>query len=320
MTHKRSSVMLVVVAGLLALGGGAAFSSTTLASPTISSGPSTASSSRAATFAFTGPSGSTLRCGLDGAALTACSSPWTYNSLTEGAHSFSVAALKSGQQSPTTTYNWSVDTVAPPAPTLTTKPPDPTSTATNDFAWTSAESGVTSQCSVENGAWFACSSPYRWVIDTSNSGQHQFAVRSSDAAGNTSPATAYRFQYQKGLPTSGVPFQITGSVSPLAIGIWQTIALKITNPNPVTIFVSALRVDVAADSTPTGCAAAGNLELEQSNISTTTTLSVPANSSITLPAPGITAPRIRLRNLPTVNQDVCKNKSFVLSYSGTATN
>src|SRR5207247_2530115 len=87
---------------------------------------------------------------------------------------------------PTPLWTWRVDTVAPVAPTLTTKPSDPTSTATNDFAWTSSESGVTSECSLENGAWFTCTSPYRWVIDTGNYGQHQFSVRSRDTAGNTS--------------------------------------------------------------------------------------------------------------------------------------
>jgi hypothetical protein len=29
---------------------------------------------------------------------------------------------------------------------------------------------------------------------------------------------------------------------------------------------------------------------------------------------------MRLKNLPTVDQDVCKNKSFSLTYTGTATN
>ena len=88
----------------------------------------------------------------------------------------------------------------------------------------------------------------------------------------------------------------------------------------MTIFVSALTVSVAADSTPSGCASSTNIELQQSNITTTATVSVPAGQSVTLPVQGAVAPQIRLKNLPTVNQDVCKGKSFTLSYSGTATN
>lgn len=406
MTHKRLIAVLVALVGLLsAVGVGAAFSKTSLAPPTITSAPSSSTTSRSATFAFTGPSGATFKCGLDGAATTPCTSPRTYTSLTDGAHLFKVVSVKSGEESAATTFGWTVDTVAPaaptitsgpaalvgstsatftysgpeanlryvcsldgaafvtctsptvysglgqgehmfavravdaaantgattsrvwrvdtvapPAPALTTKPSDPTSTATNDFAWTSAESGATSECSLENGAWFACTSPYRWVINTDNGGQHQFGVRARDAAGNASDARQYTFKYEKALASSGVPFQITGSVSALMIGEWQSIGVRVTNPNPVAIFVSALQVDAAADSTPAGCPSAQNLELGQSNISTTNTLIVPANGSVVLPAQEVTAPRIRLRNLPTVNQDVCKGKSFALSYSGTATN
>jgi len=276
-----------------------------------------------ASFTYSGPEAN-LRytCSLDGSAYAACSSPTSYGGLAQGQHTFAVRAIDAAGNTgdPTSLWTWRVDTVAPAAPTLMTKPSDPTSTATNDFAWTSSESGVTSECSLENGSWFSCTSPYRWVIDTGNYGQHQFSVRSRDAAGNTSSATPYIFKYEKGLPSSGVPFQITGSVSALQIGIWQSIAVRVTNPNPVAIYVASLQVTAAPDSTPSGCGTAANLELEQSNISAANTLIVPHNGSLVLPAQGVTAPRIRLKDLPTVNQDVCKGKSFTLSYSGTATN
>ncbi|RNM17304.1 hypothetical protein [Nocardioides pocheonensis] len=406
MTNKRLIVVLVVAVGMLgALGVTAAFSKASLASPTITSGPAAATTSRTATFAFTGPSGATFKCGLDGAATVTCASPQTYSSLADGSHVFNVVSVKAGETSAPTSFGWTVDnvapaqptitsapaalassssalfsfsgpeaglryscsldgaayapctsptsysslaqgnhtfavratdaagnvgnpaasswrvdTIAPPAPSLTTKPSNPTTNATNDFAWTVAESGATSECSLENGAWSPCTSPYRWVIGTNNYGQHQFAVRSRDAAGNTSAATQYTFKYEKGLPSSGVPFQISGSVSALVIGVWKTIAVTVTNPNSVPIYVSALQVTAAPDSTPSGCLTAPNLEFEQSNISGSNTLIVPANGSVTLPAQGVSAPQMRLKDLPTVNQDVCKNKSFALSYSGTATN
>ena len=77
---------------------------------------------------------------------------------------------------------------------------------------------------------------------------------------------------------------------------------------------------VAPDSTPGGCASTSNLELQPSNISSTQVVAVPAGGSVVLPTQGATAPQIRLKNLPTVNQDVCKNKTFTLTYSGTANN
>jgi len=275
--------------------------------PTITSQPAALANSSSASFSFSGPEAN-LRyaCSLDGAAYTTCTSPASYSNLAQGTHNFGVRATDAaGNAGSPTTATWRVDTVAPPAPALTTKPTNPTTNATNDFAWTIAESGTTSECSLENGAWGPCSSPYRWVIGTSNYGQHQFAVRSKDAAGNVSPATQYTFKYEKGLPSSGVPFTINGSVSGLYLGVWKTIAVTVTNPNSVPIYVSALQVTAAADSTPSGCSSSANLEIQQANISATNTLIVPANGSVALPAQGVTAPQIRLKNLPTVNQDVC---------------
>lgn len=321
--RRRSRVALgVVVAVVAALAGvQAAFSAASVGQPTLTSTPPAVSSSRTATFTFTGPAKATFKCQLDGKGFLACTSPVTYASLADGQHQFQVTSVMNGVQSEPKPYVWTVDTVAPAAPTLTAKPNDPTSNATNDFAWAaSTEPGLISECSLENASWFACTSPYRWVIGTSNYGQHQFAVRFRDAAGNTSFPAQYRFKYEKGLPTSGVPFRISGSVSDLTIGIPQFVRVTVTNPNPVTIFVSALRVEVAPDSASSSCSAADNIQLDQSNVSVTNTLTVPANSSVVLPASGVSAPRIKLIDLPTVNQEACKGASFTLTYSGTATN
>ncbi len=289
--------------------------------PVLTAKPSNPSATANPSFAFTDTeSGVTFRCSLDGAAFAACTSPKAFSGLAQGAHSFALTAVDAaGNVSGATTFAWTVDTVAPTAPTLTTKPTNPTSNATNTFAWTAAEGGLTFQCALENGSWFACTTPYTWVIDTDNYGQHQFGVRGIDAAGNASAATYYAFKYEKGLPMSGVPFQISGSVTGLTLGTWAPISVTVTNPNPVTIFVTALTVGVNTSADPAGCASGTNLELQQSNISPSLVLAVPANGSVTLPAQGVTRPQVRLRNL-LVNQDACKGKSFALTYTGTANN
>ena len=290
--------------------------------PSITAKPAILSNATSPSFSFSDTeSGVTFRCQLDGSAYAACTSPLSYSGVAQGGHTFAVQAVDAaGNTSPSTTWAWSIDSIAPSAPVLTTKPTDPTFNATNTFAWTPSESGLTFQCSLENGAWVTCSTPYTWVIVTSNYGQHQFAVRAIDAAGNISAGTIYSFKYEKNLPTSGLPFQISGSVSGLTLGTYKPIFVTITNPNSVTIFVSALNVAVATDSSPSGCTSSDNVDLLQSNVSTSLTVAVPANGSVSLPAQGAAAPQIRLRNLPTVNQDVCKGKSFALTYSGTATN
>jgi len=212
-----------------------------------------------------------------------------------------------------------LDTVPPPAPVLTTKPDNPTFNATNTFAWPLSETGLSFQCSLENGAWFDCPTPYTYFIVTSNYGQHQFAVRAVDAAGNISAATSYTFKYEKKLPTSGVPFTITGSVSGLSIGVWKPIAVTISNPNNVTIFVSVLTVTLGTSSHPTTCPSSANVELWQSDVSTANTVAVLAYGTVVLPAQKASAPQIRLMNLST-NQDACKDTTFGLTYTGTATN
>ncbi|MGD0861558.1 MAG: hypothetical protein ABSA21_02205 [Candidatus Limnocylindrales bacterium] len=122
-----------------------------------------------------------------------------------------------------------------------------------------------------------------------------------------------------GIPQAGgSDFKITGSgVRNLVPGVTKTIALTLTNPNGIPIYVTALTVTVSAGSTPPGCASEGNLRITQSNASGADPIAIPANGSVTLTSPP-RAPRITLLNLPAVNQDACKNKTFVLTYSGSA--
>jgi hypothetical protein len=115
----------------------------------------------------------------------------------------------------------------------------------------------------------------------------------------------------------GAGFTISGGVGDLMPGVATAIRLTLTNPNGVPIFVTALTVTIAADSTPAGCSSANNVQLTQSNASSADPITVPARGSVTLTS-APRAPKITLRNLPGVNQDVCKNKSFALAYSGSA--
>lgn len=288
--------------------------------PSITAKPSALSNTTSPSFSFSdSESGAVFLCKIDTGATAVCTSPRSYSGLAQGAHNFGVQARDAaGNLSPTTSWAWSIDSLRPPAPVFTQKPSDPTPNTTNVFAWSEAESGTSSQCEIENGSWFACSTPYTYVIADQNNQQHQFGVRALDATGNVSGGTYYQYKYVRS--TSAVPFQITGSVSGLSLGVFKPIAITITNPNSAVIYVSALNVAIAADSTPNGCISSVNVELMQSNISTTRLVAVPAYGSVVLPTATVTAPQIRLKNLPTVNQDLCKGKSFALTYSGTAHN
>jgi hypothetical protein len=115
----------------------------------------------------------------------------------------------------------------------------------------------------------------------------------------------------------GSSFNIAGGVGNLMPGVDTAIRLTLTNPNGVPIYVTTLTVTIAADSTPAGCSSANNVQLTQSNASSADPITVPAKGSVTLTS-APRAPKIVLLNLPGVNQDVCKNKSFALTYSGSA--
>jgi len=90
----------------------------------ITSGPTGTVNATTATFAFTSTvGGSTFSCTLDGGVATPCTSPASYASLSEGPHTFTVAASANGQTDPTPASRaWTIDLTAPTI--LSTTPVD----------------------------------------------------------------------------------------------------------------------------------------------------------------------------------------------------
>ncbi len=211
-----------------------------------------------------------------------------------------------------------MDTVAPTTPVFSQKPPNPNGTATSTFAWSSSDpapaSGVAGyQCSKENGAFVTCSSPLTYAVQTTSNGEHQFAVRAIDQAGNVSAVATYKWKVASGSPQS---FTIAGSVSGLTPGVWLAIPVTVTNPNADTLYVTGSTV--TASGSPGGCASTTNLEIQASPASATNRFAVPANAT-NYAVPPAFRPRIRLKNTPS-NQENCKNQTFSLSYAGSGTN
>ncbi|MDX6591205.1 MAG: hypothetical protein QOJ13_401 [Gaiellales bacterium] len=89
----------------------------------------------------------------------------------------------------------STDATGPPAPTLTSTPPNPTTATSATFGFTDAQSGVTFDCRVDGAAPSSCTSPtsYTGLAPTT----HTFAVRATDpASGLTSAATQFTWTVQ----------------------------------------------------------------------------------------------------------------------------
>lgn len=117
--------------------------------------------------------------------------------------------------------------------------------------------------------------------------------------------------------TSDADFTISGNVGGLEPGLILPVRLTLTNPNSTRIYVTRLTISMSAGSTPPGCSRDGNFEIIQSDASSSNPISVPAKGKVTLTS-GPRAPQISFLNLPLVNQDVCKGKSFVLTFTGSA--
>lgn len=179
------------------------------------------------------------------------------------------------------------------------------------FAFKPPRGNPSVECRLDRGAWKPCRSPLR--LQGIGLGRHSFSARAVDAAsGRRGPASRYRWQRVEAKPFAIEP-QITslGALYPGAPA--QPLPVVLSNPNPVPIFVTALRVGVSSD--PPGCDGAANLELIPASASLKRPLPLPARGSLSLPTATALAPAIALRDLP-VNQDACQGTRFPLAFSG----
>lgn len=178
------------------IGAGTPTPTPTAPDTTITSQPANPSSSASAQFSFTSTSASaTFACSLDSAPFTNCTSPASYTGLADGAHTFQVRASdQNGVDQTPASYTWTVSIAPPPgdttAPetTITSGPPASTTSTSASFAFSSNEANSTFQCSLDNAARSACTSPQDYTGLAV--GSHTFNVWATDAAGNTDATAA----------------------------------------------------------------------------------------------------------------------------------
>jgi hypothetical protein len=199
-----------------------------------------------------------------------------------------------------------------PKPKINDRPAPQSPSTTASFSFTARTPAPQFECRLDRARWRACRPPagFRGLAV----GRHKFSVRAVDRQGRHGTMAKVRWtvlaakDFSIAPDLSGLSALYPGA-SPIAL------PLTVSNPNPAPILVTGLRVSVAAD--PPGCAGADNLALGQSSASSSSPLEVPAGGSVRLPARGVSAPTIQLRDLP-VNQDACKNARFPLEFTGIA--
>lgn len=200
----------------------------------------------------------------------------------------------------------------PSRPRITRYPAKSTLSTWVSFRYAHRQAGVDFQCKLDAAGWKRCGRTrvaYRGLAV----GPHRFLVRAEVDGARSRPA---RYAWTQAQPKG---FSIEPELSALARlfpgATPVAVPVVLTNPNSAPIRVTALKVAVAAD--PAGCPSAENLELIQSSASESKPVNIPAGGSVRLPAPGVSAPSIALRNLP-ANQDACQGAQFPLAFSGDA--
>jgi putative glycosyl hydrolase/Big-like domain-containing protein len=142
----------------------------------------------------TSPGGTVFVCHYDTAPFISCPTTYTRtSSLTNGAHTFYARAVDAaGNESQIKTRSFTVDTI-PPQTTITGGPSGPTADHTPTFTFSSSQANSTFQCRFDAQPFAACSGPGASHTPTTplSTGNHTFAVRARDRAGNldASPAT-----------------------------------------------------------------------------------------------------------------------------------
>jgi large repetitive protein len=176
---------------------------------TITDGPPDPTNATTATLTFSADeAGATFLCKLDGGSFDGCSSPKSYTGLSQGGHTFAVKAVdQAGNESAVATRTWTVDTTAPPTPTIVSGPSGTVSEVDATFTFSDTEAGVAFFCQLDGGGFSPCTSPAAYT--GLGAGSHTFQVRARDTAGNDSAAAARTWTIDTGGPT----VTITGSPS-----------------------------------------------------------------------------------------------------------
>jgi hypothetical protein len=136
MRSAKAAGLAVLLSALVAatIVGVNAFAASGPPNPTVS-GPANPTNQTSATFTFSSSGAASYQCGLDGSALTTCTSPKGYSSLAQGSHTFQVRALDSkGKASGTVSYTWVIDTSHPTLSSI--KRADPNPTKASSLHWT----------------------------------------------------------------------------------------------------------------------------------------------------------------------------------------
>ena len=142
------------------------------------------------TFTFSSVGATRFECHVDAGVFSPCASGDAFGPLANGLHTFFVRAFDAaGNASGAASFQWTINALLPPVPTISAHP-SLVVTSTTTFAFSSA--GATRfECHVDTAPFSSCVSgdSFGPLAD----GSHTFFVRAFDAAGNVSPAASLQW-------------------------------------------------------------------------------------------------------------------------------
>jgi hypothetical protein len=170
--------------------------------PTVAIGqtPSNPSNSRSATFSFTVSEGLGALCRLDSGPFAPCGSPIRYDNLSDGPHTFTVAASDAAGNTGQDAHTWTVETGSPAA-AVSSGPAPLTNSRSATFVFAANEPS-SFECQLDGGSFLPCTSPasFQGLAD----GAHTFVVRPTDAVSNTGAPASYAWRIDATAPETTI--------------------------------------------------------------------------------------------------------------------
>lgn len=151
-------------------------------------------------LAFSSNEAASFSCSIDGAAAEPCTSPKLYTALGDGSHQVLISAADAvGNVNVNgASFQWVVDQTAPVAVIVSAVPSAAVNNSSLVLLQFAANESATLECSIDNGAFSACTSPLN--VSGVTEGSHWFAVRATDVAGNVGVPASYNWRTDLSAP------------------------------------------------------------------------------------------------------------------------
>jgi hypothetical protein len=168
----------------------------------IGGGPAAGSTvaSTSAAFNVSMTEAGSLSCSLDGVASGCPTGVRSYSSLGQGAHTFVLTATDQAGNVASASRTWTVDSVAPVAPAITSGPPAATTSRSAIVGFTGPGDAASFRCALDGGVATTCVSPVAYT--SLPDGSHIVSVTALDEVGNESTAATRTWRVDTKAPST----------------------------------------------------------------------------------------------------------------------